>query len=110
MSCGCTKGLKELIEPDKFKSALERLKLNYGYGNRGWKVVNTDKNSYITTQREFDDYAGVKQFVDKVVGVANKLDHHPTIAFTYNKVKITIHSHSHNGLTTKDLRFAAALK
>ena len=37
------------------------------------------------------------------------MDHHADIFFTYDTVKITIYSHSHNAITQKDIEFADAV-
>jgi pterin-4a-carbinolamine dehydratase len=44
--------------------------------------------------------------VNDVAKISEKLDHHGDIFFNYDTVKIEIYSHSHNGVTTKDIEFA----
>jgi pterin-4a-carbinolamine dehydratase len=69
--------------------------------------VTTIKGNYaITMERKFEDYKKTLKFVNDVAKISEKLDHHGDIFFNYDTVKIEIYSHSHNGVTTKDIEFA----
>ena len=55
--------------------------------------------------RDFDDAIG---FVNKVAAVAEANDHHPDIlVHGYNRVRLTLSTHSAGGLTTADFEQAA---
>ena len=41
-------------------------------------------------------------FVNKVADAANAADHHPDITINYNRVTLTLSTHSEGGLTEKD--------
>ncbi|MEA2715407.1 MAG: 4a-hydroxytetrahydrobiopterin dehydratase [Candidatus Parcubacteria bacterium] len=55
---------------------------------------------------EFEDFERALAFVNKVAEVAKKLDHHPDIDIRYNKVTLTLTTHSAGGLTEKDFLMA----
>ena len=70
-------------------------------------LVTTVKGNYaITLERKFEDYKKTLKFVNDVAKISEKLDHHGDIFFNYDTVKLEIYSHSHNGVTTKDIEFA----
>lgn len=48
-------------------------------------------------------------FIYKVAGEAEKMNHHPDWSNSYNKVCIGLTSHSAGGLTDKDFALAAAI-
>jgi 4a-hydroxytetrahydrobiopterin dehydratase len=51
----------------------------------------------------FDDFAGAMAFVNRVAAVAEEADHHPDIlVHGWNKVRLTLTTHSEGGLTDKD--------
>ena len=45
-------------------------------------------------------------FVNHVADLAEKMDHHPDILVQYNKVRLTLSTHSAGGLTQADLDLA----
>lgn len=45
-------------------------------------------------------------FVDRVALVAEELGHHPDITINYNRVTMTLSTHSEGGLTAKDVALA----
>ena len=49
------------------------------------------------------------EFINRVATVSNKHKHHPTIKNTYDKVELSITTHSVGGLTTKDFELAKAI-
>jgi len=57
---------------------------------------------------KFPDFAGSIAFVQKVAGLAEAMDHHPDMLIQYNKVTLTLSTHSAGGLT--ELDFALAQK
>jgi 4a-hydroxytetrahydrobiopterin dehydratase len=61
--------------------------------------------------RVFDrkDFAGSIAFVNAVAAVANRLDHHPDIALSWNEVTIRTWSHDANAVTERDVRLAEAI-
>ncbi len=60
---------------------------------------------------QFKDFAEALAFVNKVGTEAEKMDHHPDIFIhSWNKVKITISTHSESGITKKDFQLAEKIE
>ncbi len=55
---------------------------------------------------EFDDFASAIKFVNDVAKMADRYDHHPDMLINYNKVKLTLSTHSEGGLTAIDFDLA----
>ena len=60
----------------------------------------------ITRTYEFSGFDEAMGFVTRISLLAEKLDHHPDIDIRWNKVTLSIFTHSEGGLTAKDLDFA----
>jgi 4a-hydroxytetrahydrobiopterin dehydratase len=60
----------------------------------------------ITRSYAFADFGEAMGFVTRVALAAEKADHHPDIDIRWNKVTLTLSTHSAGGLTTKDLDLA----
>lgn len=71
----------------------------------GWKLVS-DK---LERRFEFPDFKLAMAFVNRMAEVANAEDHHPDFAVHYNKVDVTIWTHSVGGLSENDFILAAKL-
>ena len=60
---------------------------------------------------QFKDFAEALAFVNKVGAEAERMDHHPDIFIhSWNKVKITISTHSEGGITKKDFQLAEKIE
>jgi 4a-hydroxytetrahydrobiopterin dehydratase len=55
---------------------------------------------------EFDGFMGAIGFVNRVARAAERADHHPDIDVRWNKVTLTLSTHSEGGLTAKDFSMA----
>jgi 4a-hydroxytetrahydrobiopterin dehydratase len=53
-----------------------------------------------------EDFAEAMAFVDGVARLAEAANHHPDIAISWNKVTLTLSTHSEGGITQKDLDLA----
>ncbi len=74
------------------------------------KVANWQlKDNNITRHYEFKDFKEAMIFVNKVADVAETEGHHPDITISYNKVDITLTTHSSGGLTENDFIVAAKI-
>ena len=63
---------------------------------------NEDNDQLVKTF-EFVDFKEAFEFLTKVAEESEKMDHHPTIINTYNKVEIRLCTHSAgNKVTEKD--------
>jgi len=69
------------------------------------------EGSQIAKLFQFKDFAEALAFVNKVGAEAEKMDHHPDIFIhSWNKVKITISTHSEGGITKKDFQLAEKIE
>jgi 4a-hydroxytetrahydrobiopterin dehydratase len=65
----------------------------------------------ISKQFQFKDFIEALSFVNTVGMESEKMDHHPDILmFAWNKVKITISTHSAGGVTDKDFALAQKIE
>lgn len=60
----------------------------------------------ISRTYEFGDFNGSMGFVTRVALEAEKANHHPDIDIRWNKVTLTLSTHSEGGLTAQDLHLA----
>jgi 4a-hydroxytetrahydrobiopterin dehydratase len=59
---------------------------------------------------KFENFKGAMEFVNRVAGEAEAMDHHPDIlVHGWNKVRLSIMTHSLGGLTEKDFRLAGRI-
>ncbi len=70
--------------------------------NPGWER----RGQAITRTFEFEDFVGSIGFVAEVAVLAEKANHHPDIDIRWNKVTLTLSTHSEGGLTAKDFDLA----
>jgi 4a-hydroxytetrahydrobiopterin dehydratase len=71
----------------------------------GWTV---HENS-LEKEYSFPDFAQALAFVNRVGAVAEELQHHPDIQFTWGKVRLQITTHDAGRLTEKDFELAKAI-
>jgi 4a-hydroxytetrahydrobiopterin dehydratase len=65
----------------------------------------------IAKEYQFKDFAEALSFVNKVGVEAERMNHHPDIFIhSWNKVKITISTHSEGGITKKDFQLAEKIE
>ena len=81
------------------KDKIERLLAQF----RGWQLVEDKK---IVKEFKFKDFVEAKYFLDLVSVVAEEQGHHPNLTLIYNKLKITLTTHSSGGLTENDFIMA----
>lgn len=68
-----------------------------------WKEID----NHLVREWVFRDFSEAFAFMTRVAFVAEKLNHHPTIENTYNKVKLSITTHDKgNTITEKDYELA----
>jgi 4a-hydroxytetrahydrobiopterin dehydratase len=57
----------------------------------------------LVLDREFDDFKAAMAYVNRVAEAAEEANHHPDIlVHGWNKVRLTLTTHSAGGLTDKD--------
>ena len=71
-------------------------------GLEGWECSGDS----IHKQFELDDFVGSVRFVDSVVEPAEEMGHHPDLEISWNKVTVTLSTHSEGGLTESDFELA----
>jgi 4a-hydroxytetrahydrobiopterin dehydratase len=60
----------------------------------------------LVAEFKFKDFNQAMGFLTRVALAAEKADHHPDIDIRWNKVRLTLSTHSEGGITEKDLRLA----
>ncbi|HHZ65795.1 MAG TPA: 4a-hydroxytetrahydrobiopterin dehydratase [Flavobacteriales bacterium] len=71
-----------------------------------WK----EENNQLTRTFEFSNFIEAFAFMSKVALLAEKMDHHPSWSNVYNKVDISLSTHSEgNTVTEKDRKLAQAI-
>ena len=61
----------------------------------------------ITREWTFADFAGALRFANRVAALAEEANHHPDILMHgWNKVRLTLSTHSQGGLTGADFALA----
>lgn len=75
-------------------------------GLDGWdRVENEIKKEY-----KLKNYVESVGFVAKIALLAERADHHPDIILQYNKVTVTLTTHSDGGITEKDFSLAREIE
>ncbi len=76
-------------------------------GLPGWNY----KDKHIGKLFELSNFREALDFVNKIGDTAENLNHHPDIFIhSWNKVKITISTHSEGGVTEKDFLLAKQIE
>jgi len=87
-------GAMELLSDSEIESRLAELE---GWERDGQTIVKTF---------ELADFVGSVEFIDKVVEPAEAMGHHPDLNVSWNKVGVSISTHSAGGLTASDFELA----
>jgi 4a-hydroxytetrahydrobiopterin dehydratase len=58
---------------------------------------------------KFDDFQGSVDFVNRLTPPAEEMNHHPDITISWNKVQLTLSTHSEGGLTENDFELASRI-
>ena len=75
-------------------------------GAPGWALVD----GAIEKTYRFDDYHRTMAFVNAVAWIAHREDHHPDIAFGFNRCTLRFNTHSVGGLSLNDFICAAKVE
>ncbi len=90
-----------LLRDDQIKSNLAIID--------GWKLESA--NNQIAKEYQLKDFAEALDFVNKVGAFAEEMNHHPDIFMhSWNKVRITVSTHSEGGVTEKDFQLAEKIE
>jgi 4a-hydroxytetrahydrobiopterin dehydratase len=74
-------------------------------GMSGWKLDDDE----IEKDFKFADFKQAMAFVNRVAEAAEAMDHHPDIEIKYNKVEMSLSTHSEGGVTEKDFALATQI-
>jgi 4a-hydroxytetrahydrobiopterin dehydratase len=69
---------------------------------RGW----SRDGDAIKRQFTFDDFKGSVDFVNRLTPEAEGMNHHPDLEISWNKVTVTLSTHSEGGITANDFELA----
>jgi 4a-hydroxytetrahydrobiopterin dehydratase len=69
-----------------------------------WQVID---NHHLERKFDFDDFQQALDFINDVGELAENENHHPDLYLTWGEAKVTIWTHSVDGLTEADFIFAA---
>jgi 4a-hydroxytetrahydrobiopterin dehydratase len=73
----------------------------------GWKFID----NAIGKEFQLEDFKSALGFINKIGDEAEKMDHHPDMFLhSWNKVKITISTHSAGGVTQNDFNLAKIIE
>lgn len=86
-----------ILEDQEIAARLDQLE---GWQRKGDEIVRDFK---------FEDFVGSVGFVDRVVGPAEEMGHHPDLAISWNTVTVSISTHSEGGLTAADFELAGRI-
>ncbi|MBI4019784.1 MAG: 4a-hydroxytetrahydrobiopterin dehydratase [Candidatus Aenigmarchaeota archaeon] len=75
-------------------------------GLKGWTLDGKE----IRKEFRFREFADSVEFANKVFYLAEEKDHHPDILIRYNKVMLTLSTHSEGGVTEKDIILAREIE
>jgi 4a-hydroxytetrahydrobiopterin dehydratase len=89
--------MSDLLEPDEIKTKLKKIP---EWDLEGKRLLRT---------LEFDGFEEAVDFVNEVAEIAEKYGHHPDIDIRYNKVTLSLTTHSAGGLTDEDFSVAAVI-
>jgi 4a-hydroxytetrahydrobiopterin dehydratase len=72
----------------------------------GWKLQGNE----IRKKFVFADFARAMGFVNSVALFAERTNHHPDIDIRWNKVTLSLSTHSEGGITKKDIFLAKRIE
>jgi len=58
---------------------------------------------------KFEDFQTAMKFVNRVAEISEKANHHPDVDIRWNRVTLSLSTHSKGGLTVKDFSLAREL-
>ena len=71
----------------------------------GWKLID----GAIERSFKFANYHETMAFVNAMAWIAHREDHHPDVAFGYNRATLRFNTHDVNGISVSDFHCAAAV-
>lgn len=93
----------ERLTPEAQQQALEKLNARAA---SPWEI----QAGKLTKRFRFRNFREAFAFMTQVALLAERLDHHPDWCNVYNRVHITLYTHSVGGLTQRDFQLAEAIE
>lgn len=87
-----------LLDDQQIDDALRALQ---GWERRGDAIAKTFERG---------DFVGSIEFVDRLVGPAEEMGHHPDLEVSWDKVTVSLSTHSQGGLTESDFELARRIE
>ena len=72
----------------------------------GWRVVD---GHHLEKEFRFDDFRSALAFTNRVGELAEEQNHHPDIHLAWGRVRVTLWTHTADGLSESDFVLAAKL-
>jgi 4a-hydroxytetrahydrobiopterin dehydratase len=60
-------------------------------------------------QFEFANFVGSVDFINRITPIAEEMNHHPDLEISWNKVTVSLSTHSEGGITENDFELAAKI-
>ena len=77
-----------------------RLRERPGWEHRGDAIVRVFETA---------DFVGSVELVNRIAPVAEEMGHHPDLAVSWNRVTVSLSTHSQGGLTESDFKLASRI-
>jgi 4a-hydroxytetrahydrobiopterin dehydratase len=90
--------------PPLHGAALLVLQHQLGADGNGWQI---EREHHLEKELRFSDFVGAPAFENHVGALAEAQNHHPDIFLARGRERITIWTHTIDGLTESDFVFAA---
>jgi 4a-hydroxytetrahydrobiopterin dehydratase len=74
-------------------------------GLSGWSL----EEDTIEKVFKLDDFVGSVDFVNRITPLAEGMNHHPDLEISWNKVTVSLSTHSEGGLTAADFELAGKI-
>jgi 4a-hydroxytetrahydrobiopterin dehydratase len=71
----------------------------------GWRR----EGEAIVKEFQLENFVGSVEFINRVLPVAEEMNHHPDLEVSWNKVTVSISTHSEGGLTENDFELAKSI-
>jgi 4a-hydroxytetrahydrobiopterin dehydratase len=86
------------LSKDDIRAALSELP--------GWELAGDE----IAKEYEFPDFRAAVAFVNRLADRAEAVNHHPDLEIHYNRVRVSLSTHSEGGITTQDTSLARVIE
>jgi 4a-hydroxytetrahydrobiopterin dehydratase len=98
--CKPCEGGVDPLSPDEARELLRRVS--------GWSL--DEQATELSRTFQFRDYYGTMAFVNAVAWVAHQEDHHPDLRVSYDRCRVSFHTHAIGGLSENDFICAAKVE